>query len=72
MTAGQALRTLRGVPFQPFFVHLVDGRTIRIGHPENLSLIAGGRIEVVEDAAGLPESIDVLMIVSLRASNERA
>jgi hypothetical protein len=72
VTAAQILRTIRSVPFQPFFVHLVDGRSLRIAHPELLHLTGGGRIAVVEDADGLPEAIDVLMIVSLRCSSEKA
>ena len=71
MTAGQVLRTLHTTPFQPFFLHIADGRSMRIGHPEMLLLTAGGRIAIVEGADGFAEAIDVLMIVSLRPSNDR-
>ena len=71
MTAGQVLRTLQAAPFQPFFIHLADSRSMRIGHPEMLLLTAGGRIAIVEDDYGFAEAIDVPMIASLRASNDR-
>ncbi len=71
MTAGQLLRTLHMTPFQPFFIHLADSRSMRVGHPEMVLLTAGGRIAVVEDPNGFAEAIDVLMIVSLRPSNDR-
>jgi hypothetical protein len=71
MTAAQVLRSLHLKPFQPFFIHLADSRSLRIGHPEMLLLTGGGRIAVVEDDEAFAESIDVLMIVSLRASNDR-
>jgi hypothetical protein len=65
MTAGQLLRTLRAVPFQPFFLFLVDGRQLLVRHPELLVLSAGGRIATLQDRDS-QESIDVLMIVSIR------
>jgi hypothetical protein len=66
MTAAQVLRTLRTAPFQPFAVHLVDGRSIEVGHPELVTLVGGGRIAEIENSEGQIERIDVLMIVSLR------
>ena len=71
MTAGQVLRTLHVTPFQPFFIHLADSRSIRVGHPEMVLLTAGGRIAIVEDPDGFAKAIDVLMIVSLRPSSDR-
>jgi hypothetical protein len=72
VTAAQLLRTLRVVPFQRFVIHLVDGRNIEIRHPEIVKLAGGGRIALVETTPGLEEAIDVLMIVSLRPTEERA
>ncbi len=66
MTAQQLKRTLGVTPFRPFFVYLVDGRSLAVRHPELFSFDGGGRIAVVELAPGLAESIDVLMIVSVR------
>lgn len=66
MTAAQLLRTCSVRPFMPFAVHLVDGRSLVVKHPELVMLTGGGRIAVVEQIEDYPEVIDVLMIVSLR------
>jgi len=66
MTTKQLKRTLGEAPFRPFLVYLVDGRSLAVRHPELLSFEGGGRIAVIELEPGLAESIDVLMIVSVR------
>jgi hypothetical protein len=70
MTAAQLLRTLRFAPFQRFVIHLVDGRSIAVRHPEFVKLASGGRIALVENTPGFEEAIDVLIIVSLRPTDE--
>jgi hypothetical protein len=70
MTAGQVVRTLRVAPFQPFYNHLVDGRSILIRHPELITLSGGGRIATVRINDGWSEAIVVLMIVSLRPTDD--
>ena len=70
MTAAQVLRALHFKPFQPFVIHSADSRRVRIGHPEMLLQTGGGRIAIVEDEDGFAEAIDVLIIVSLRPSND--
>jgi hypothetical protein len=71
MTAGQVTRTLKAAPFQPFYIHLVDGRSILVRHPELVTLSGGGRIAIVRINDGWSEAIDVLMILSLRPTNDR-
>jgi hypothetical protein len=67
MTAAQIVRTLSAVPFAKFTMHLADGREVIIRHPECVQLVGGGRVaQVTVRDEGVPESIDVLMIVSLR------
>ena len=67
MTAAQLMRTLKAVPFSKFTMHLADGREIVVGHLECVQLVGGGRIaQVTLNDEDLPESIDVLLIVSLR------
>ncbi len=66
MTAGQRLRTLKARPFEPFVMHIVDGRGLEDRHPELLILTAGGRIATLWKIPDLHEAIDVLMIASLR------
>lgn len=72
MTAAQLLRTLQFVPFQRFVMHLADGRSIPVRHPELVQLASGGRIALVQHIPGFDEAIDVQMIVSLRLTDDRA
>ena len=36
---------LRAAPFQPFDIHLADGRAIAVRHPEMVAVTEGGRID---------------------------
>ena len=61
------MRTLKSAPFVRFTMYLADGREITVGHPECVQLVGGGRIaHVTVRDEDVPESVDVLMIVSLR------
>jgi hypothetical protein len=71
MTSAQITRTLTTAPFQNFMIHIADRRTIPIRHPEVVRLTGGGRLVIVENAEGMDEVIDVLMIVSVRPTNDR-
>ena len=63
----QQLRTMHQArPFQPFDIHLADGRSIPVDHPELLAMTPGGRtisVAVHEDAF---EVIDLLLVTSLK------
>jgi hypothetical protein len=53
-------------PFQPFDIHLADGRSIPVHHPELLAVTSGGRtigVAVEDDAI---EVIDLLLVTSLK------
>ena len=47
-------------------MHLADGRALRIGHPELVTIAGGGRIAEVDNSDRLIERIDVLLIISGR------
>jgi hypothetical protein len=53
-------------PFQHFAIHLADGRTLEVRHPELLSFSRAGRTAYVVNADRLTEVLDVLLVVSLR------
>jgi hypothetical protein len=53
-------------PFQPFDIHLVDGRTLSVEHPELLAQSATGRTFAVSHPDGVLEIVDLLMVVSLK------
>ncbi len=52
-------------PFQPFDIHLADGRTLSVEHPELLAHAPTGRTFAVAHPDGVIEIIDLLLVVSL-------
>lgn len=52
-------------PFQPFDIHLGDGRTLSLEHPEFLAQSPTGRTIVVGHSDGVMEIVDLPLIVSL-------
>jgi hypothetical protein len=66
MTVQQLRNMHQARPFKPFEIHLADGRSIPVNHPEMLALTPGGRtigVAVEEDAI---EIIDLLLVTSLK------
>jgi hypothetical protein len=53
-------------PFQPFAIHLADGRSFPVRHPEMAMLIVQGRIVWVINKDGLTEVVDMILVISLR------
>ena len=59
-------------PFKPFDIHLADGRSIPVDHPELLAITSSGRtigVAVQEDAI---EIIDLLLVTSLKPRSNGA
>jgi len=54
-------------PFQPFDVHLADGRALPVDHPEFLSQSPTGRTIVVGLPDGTHEVVDLLLVTSLKS-----
>jgi hypothetical protein len=63
MTTDQLRRLITARPFQPFTVHMADGRQVRVNHPETIAY-DGGRIAVVVQGDEA-EIIDLLLVPSL-------
>jgi hypothetical protein len=62
----EALRQLHQArPFQPFDLHLADGRTLPVRHPEFLAQSATGRTIAVSHEDDSIEIVDLLLVVSL-------
>jgi hypothetical protein len=53
-------------PFQSFDIHLTDGRTLPVEHPEFLAQSSTGRTIAVADPDGVIELVDLLLVVSLK------
>jgi hypothetical protein len=59
-------------PFQPFRIHLADGRTLEVAHPELLAHPRGGRTIVVFTSPDVFEIIDLLLVTSLELINGKS
>ena len=66
MTIEQLQILHRARPFQPFDIHLADGRSIPVLHPEFLAQSPNGRTIGVGTAEGVVEVIDLLLVTSLK------
>lgn len=53
-------------PFHPFEIHLADGRSLSVPHPEYLWINPPGRTIVVALKDGTFEIVDLLLVTSLR------
>lgn len=61
----------RAQPFQPFVLHLADGRAVRVAHPEFVALSPTGRNAVVYTKDGAFEIIDVMLVTSIEVPDGR-
>ncbi|HEY7426463.1 MAG TPA: hypothetical protein VH682_19675 [Gemmataceae bacterium] len=66
MTIEQLRQMHQARPFQPFDIHLTDGRTLSVEHPELLAQSASGRTIAVSHPDGVLEIVDLLLVVSLK------
>jgi len=66
MTIEQLRQMHQARPFQPFDIHLTDGRTLSMEHPELLAQSATGRTIAVSHPDGVLEIVDLLLVVSLK------
>ncbi len=66
MTIEQLRKLHAARPFQPFDIHLADGREITVHHPEFLAQSPTGRTIVVGLADGTHEVIDLPLVTSLK------
>ena len=65
MTVEQ-LKNVRGAsPFRPFTVHMGDGRSFRVDHPEFLSRSQSGRTIVVHQPDDSFSVLDMLLVTEL-------
>lgn len=64
MTIEEFRRQLSARPFHPFDVHLADGRTIEIDHPEFVAQSPSGRTVYIHGEDSM-EAIDLLLVTSL-------
>jgi len=65
MTVEQFRAALRNQPFQPFVIHLADGRGIPVRHPEQVAISPAGRTFHVVHADDTWNAADLLLVTDL-------
>ncbi len=71
MTTEQFLVHVRARPFKPFVIHMADGRSIRVSHPEAVAY-GGGRTAAVATSRKTFEIVDLLLVPSLETEDAPA
>ena len=66
MTIEQLQKMHQARPFQPFDIHLADGRSLPVKHPEFLSRSPAGRTIAIGLDDGTHEIVDLLLVTSLK------
>jgi hypothetical protein len=73
MTIEQLRKLHQARPFQPFDIHLADGRALLVDHPECLAITPPGRTIGVGLRDGTIEIVDLLLGPTLKPrSNGRS
>jgi hypothetical protein len=72
MTVDQLRKMHRAQPFQPFDIHLADGRSLAVEHRELLAIAPPGRTIGVALADGTIEVVDLLLVTSLKPRSNGA
>ncbi len=71
MTIQEIKKAHQTRPFQPFDLHLADGRVVPVAHPEFLAQSPTGRCVYVGLEDGL-EVVDLLLVTGLKIRNGRS
>ena len=66
MTFEQLRKIHQARPFKPFALHLADGRSLEVRHPENMAYAGPARTIAVFAEPDAAEIIDLLLVTSLR------
>jgi len=65
MTSERVRDLWRASPFQPFTLHLADGRSFHVPHPEFMVMTRGGRLAVVTHGDESFDIVDLLLVTSV-------
>ena len=68
MTTERIRELYKAQPFQPFVMHLADGRAIRVVNNEFMSLSPSGRTVVVHQPDDSMNIIDLLLVTDVEMS----
>jgi hypothetical protein len=65
MTIEQVRRMYQARPFQPFVVHLADGKEIPVISPEFMSFSPSGRTVIINHGKDAFDIVDLLLVTRL-------
>ena len=65
MTIEQLRKAHQARPFSPFEIHMADGRSLTVPHPEMLMVLPPGRTIMVAKGEEDYEVVDLLLVTSL-------
>ena len=68
MTSNIIRNLLTAVPYRPFTVHVADGKSVRVDHPECAAITQGGRMFFVNTKDEDWEWIDVFLITRVETA----
>lgn len=71
MTIEQLRKLHQARPFQPFTIHLADGRRLHVRHNEFLSMSPSGRTIIVHHPNDDYDVIDLLLVTDLKVRASR-
>jgi hypothetical protein len=69
MTTEQLRSVHRATPFRPFTIHLADGKSHLIPHPDFLFITPAGRTVIVAHEDDSFSVVDLLLVTELRANS---
>lgn len=68
MTIQQLRMDLKAAPFRPFTVHMADGRSFHIPHPDFLAMSPSGRTIIVFQEDEESSILDLLLMTEIEMS----
>lgn len=68
MTIQQLRAALRAIPFRPFDIHMADGRTFHVPHPDFLLMSPSGRMAFAFGEDDEFSILDLLLMTELEFS----
>ena len=66
MTIQQLRAAHKATPFQPFTVHMADGRSFRVPHPDFLSMSPTGRTVIIYQEDDEFSILDLLLMTEIQ------
>ena len=70
MTGGEIRKLFKATPFLPFRVHMANGKSVDVPHPDFMHLSPTGRRLIVDRPDDTFEIIDVLLVTSLETLSQ--